>query len=166
MFRSKPPIPQPERPSAAMDGPNYLSAHVQQILAVVLPQPVVTILAAISDGLYRAVLGQPNNPPTYTSTLAPPAILIGVTYLAILLIYKSVRSFVGMLIFSLKWAVILGVIGVLLAYHYGNGDVQQGAQSIASQTGLSSSSWSNIVRNCEYLDLINGLRFPPGERIT
>jgi hypothetical protein len=149
MFRSKPPIPQPARPSEATNEINYLSAHVQQLLAVILPQPVVTILAAISDALYRAVLGQPNDPPTYTSTLAPPAILIGVTYLAILLVYKSVRSFIGMLIFSLKWAVILGVIGVLVAYHYGNGDVQQGAQSLAQQTGLSSSSWSNMLRNCE-----------------
>jgi hypothetical protein len=39
---------------------NYLSAQVQQVLAMVLPAPLVTILASLSDLIYRAVLGKPN----------------------------------------------------------------------------------------------------------
>lgn len=53
-------MPRPARPSEASDDANYLSAQVQQLLAMVLPQPVVTVLAAISDALYQVVLGKPN----------------------------------------------------------------------------------------------------------
>lgn len=88
-------------------------------------------------------------PATYTSTLVPPALLLLVTYLAILLVYKSIRSFVGLLIFSLKWMVILGVLGVLLAWHFGNGDVQQGAQNLAQQSGMGASSWLDVFGKCE-----------------
>jgi hypothetical protein len=61
MFRRSPaPRPQPANPSAATSDANYLSAQVQQLLALVLPEPIVTVLAALSDLLYRAILGKPN----------------------------------------------------------------------------------------------------------
>lgn len=51
---------QPQRPAAASNEINYISAQVQQILALVLPEPVVTVLASISDLLYRLILGRTN----------------------------------------------------------------------------------------------------------
>lgn len=60
MWRSQAPIPQPANPATATSNENYLSAQVQQLLAMVLPEPIVTILASLSDLLYRAVLGRLN----------------------------------------------------------------------------------------------------------
>lgn len=60
MWRSRAPIPQPANPAAATSSENYLSAQVQQLLAMVLPEPIVTVLSSLSDLVYRAVLGRPN----------------------------------------------------------------------------------------------------------
>lgn len=53
-------MPQPAQPSQASGDANYLSAQIQQMLAAVLPEPVVKVLASISDMLYRFILGRTN----------------------------------------------------------------------------------------------------------
>lgn len=154
--RNTPPMPQPANPSAASNDINYLSAQVQQLLALVLPAPVVTILASVSDLIYRLTLGKSNDPPSYTSTLVPPAILLLVTYLSFMILYRSIKSMFSLFIFSLKWAVVLGVLILLVAYHLGEGDVQKGARVAAGRTGVDLSggtpnSWTDVLKNCELM---------------
>lgn len=68
------------------------------------------------------------------------------TYLAGLLVYRSIRSFFSLLLFSLKWIIILGVLGFILAYHLGNGDMEKGAHEAVQKTGV-----ANAIRKCESL---------------
>lgn len=54
-----------------------------------------------------------------------------------------------MLIFSLKWTVILGLVALLFAYHLGNGDVRQGAQAAAQNSEGITQQIGNTLRQCE-----------------
>ncbi|UZJ54804.1 hypothetical protein CBS101457_004124 [Exobasidium rhododendri] len=147
MFRNRtPPMPQP---TASSSSSNYMSEQVQQLLALVLPEPFVTILASVSDLIYRLVLGQHNEPATYTSTLVPPVLLLLVTYLSVMLVYRSIRSFFSFLLFSVKWFAVLAAIMFIVAYSLGNGNVEKGARVAAQKGGLNmqSNSWSDALQS-------------------
>lgn len=92
------------------------------------------------------------SPPTFTSTLVPPFLLLLVTYLSVMLVYRSVKSFFSFLLFSVKWFVILAALIVFVAYSLGNGNVEQGARAAAQRGGLDlrGGSWSEALQKREY----------------
>lgn len=95
----------------------------------------------------------PFRPATYTSTLVPPMVLILVTYLSVMLVYRSIKSFFTFIIFSVKWFAILAALIFIVAYSLGDGNVQQGARAAAQKSGLNmqGNSWADALQSRESL---------------
>lgn len=80
-------------------------------------------------------------------------LLLLVTYLSVMLAYRTVKSFFSFIIFSVKWFVILAALATVVAYSLGNGNLEQGARAAAERSGLdlrNSGSWYDALRRCEY----------------
>lgn len=71
-----------------------------------------------------------------------------------MLAYRTVKSFFGFIIFSIKWFVILAALVAVAAYSLGNGNLEQGARVAAERSGLdlrNSGGWFDAIRKCEYM---------------
>lgn len=74
-----------------------------------------------------------------------------------MLAYRTVKSFFGFIIFSIKWFVILAALVAIAAYSLGNGNLEQGARVAAERGGLdlkNSGGWFDAIRKCEYMIFI------------
>jgi hypothetical protein len=78
-------------------------------------------------------------------------LLILVTYLSLLLAYRSVKSFLAFVLFSVKWFVVLAALVFVVAYSLGNGNVEQGARMAAQKTGINmqGGSWTDMLQRSE-----------------
>ena len=105
---------------------------LQEILSSLIPPPLFRILAGFSNLIYRLTTGASNDPTSWTSTLLPPLIALLFAYFSLILAYRTIRSTVLLIIWAVKWGMVLGVALAFWAWWTGQEDAIRSVGEVPS----------------------------------
>ncbi|CAO1628209.1 unnamed protein product [Sympodiomycopsis kandeliae] len=98
----------------------YTTLH--STLSYIIPAQIFYPLAKFSNLCYQVILGVSNDPSSWSSTLLPPLIALVAGYIALLIAYRTLRSTIALIFWSIKWGIIIGVLLAGYSIYTGRAD--------------------------------------------
>lgn len=118
-----------------------MDEQIHHFLNTLIPRPLYFLLAQFSNFIYRTFLGLYNDPTSWKSTLLPPLIALVTGYLALLTAFRTLRSTIALIWFSIKWGAIVGIGLAVYSWWVG----ESGAIHSAGQPGATGGAAGGIL---------------------